>query len=421
MILKSSSVGKNGLKTTGDTENESLCYDGIVIVGDVTIHGEGSLDIDAANGIDVYEGDVVIEGIEGTINTVWGGISVEYGNLTISDSSLTITDDNNGGIAVDGNDLVIESSEVKINTGDSGVFMDDGTLTICDGTELDITTEYSGIYVYGSDIVIEDSTAKIDTLNWAIYSDIDSSITIRGEAVLNIVSEWTGFCVENTEINIESGTVTVDTYERVINTVDDESTLEINIADGVTAYDSEGNVIENPDYETLSNLAYVRFEDASAPAIEGAASIGTQGYATLQDAVNAAKTGDTITLLANIEGTYTIDSGKFTLDLNGKVLKTTNAAPLTIQDSADVTITDSDSGSDSCDGHHAVAVINHSGSNNSTEHPGYLFDSNPATKWCSNYIASDNAWVIFKFINPTRIKSYTLVPSGDTATYPTRN
>ena len=56
-------------------------------------------------------------------------------------------------------------------------------------------------------------------------------------------------------------------------------------------------------------------EGSGTPAAKYVAQIGTQGYATLQEAVNAAKDGDTITLLGDAELTETLDINKaITLD-----------------------------------------------------------------------------------------------------------
>ena len=56
-------------------------------------------------------------------------------------------------------------------------------------------------------------------------------------------------------------------------------------------------------------------EGSGTPAANYVAQIGTLGYATLQEAVNAAKDGDTITLLGDAELTETLDITKaITLD-----------------------------------------------------------------------------------------------------------
>ena len=54
---------------------------------------------------------------------------------------------------------------------------------------------------------------------------------------------------------------------------------------------------------------------------EYAARVGSDGYTTLQDAINAADPGETVTLLKNVTQSVTIDEGDtIVLDLNGKTL-----------------------------------------------------------------------------------------------------
>ena len=68
------------------------------------------------------------------------------------------------------------------------------------------------------------------------------------------------------------------------------------------------------------------------------AMIGAREYATLPDAITAAKAGDTITLLKDTKEDITIPSGKtITLDLNGKTL--TNVDDHTILNNGNLTIT----------------------------------------------------------------------------------
>ena len=76
----------------------------------------------------------------------------------------------------------------------------------------------------------------------------------------------------------------------------------------------------------------------SAMAEANVAQIGETGYATLQEAVNAAKSGETVTLLTDIAEDVTIDKN-ITLDLGGKTLTNTNAgvSTLTVTESAVVT------------------------------------------------------------------------------------
>lgn len=68
------------------------------------------------------------------------------------------------------------------------------------------------------------------------------------------------------------------------------------------------------------------------------AKIGNTEYATLQAAINAANTGETVTLMTNVTSAVTISGKSLTLDLNGKNISKSPKA-LTISDGSTVTIT----------------------------------------------------------------------------------
>ncbi len=73
------------------------------------------------------------------------------------------------------------------------------------------------------------------------------------------------------------------------------------------------------------------------------ATVGGKGYESLQEAINAAKAGETVKLLKDTNENVTIASGSFTLDLNGKTLDggtTAGTAALT-NNGGNVVITDS--------------------------------------------------------------------------------
>ena len=106
----------------------------------------------------------------------------------------------------------------------------------------------------------------------------------------------------------------------------------------------------------LSLLLLVGVTAIAVPGIQevmdgSVAKIGSTEYATLQEAINAAQNGETITLLSNIdlENGVTVAAGKnIVLDLNGKVLSLSkhiaNSGTLTIQDGAGTGKIESDAG-----------------------------------------------------------------------------
>lgn len=103
--------------------------------------------------------------------------------------------------------------------------------------------------------------------------------------------------------------------------------------DSFAPYVPEGNtLVPNENGEYTLGVA----EDAVAK-------VGGKGYDSLQAAINAAKAGETVTLLNDTNENVTIASGSFTLDLNGKTLDggtTPKTAALT-NNGGNVVITDS--------------------------------------------------------------------------------
>ena len=70
------------------------------------------------------------------------------------------------------------------------------------------------------------------------------------------------------------------------------------------------------------------------------AQVGSQGYSSLQEAINAAQDGETVTLLTDATEDVTVAAGKnVTLDLDGKTLTNTNAEKATLTIAKDATAT----------------------------------------------------------------------------------
>ena len=89
----------------------------------------------------------------------------------------------------------------------------------------------------------------------------------------------------------------------------------------------------------LGTMAIPAFADESTSG--NAAKIGETEYATLQDAFNAAKKDDTITMLGNVTESIVIENGNtITLDLNGYTLTNTDGKH-TIENRGTLTVTDS--------------------------------------------------------------------------------
>ena len=116
------------------------------------------------------------------------------------------------------------------------------------------------------------------------------------------------------------------------------STVSNVTVEGVTGKNLEGTSVTLP-------VVGANYDGSIGNATE--AKVGDNYYATLTIALSKAKSGDTITLLANVNTTESIEiSDKLTIDLNGHTLTGTDTATdsfglINIQPSAELTINDS--------------------------------------------------------------------------------
>ena len=134
---------------------------------------------------------------------------------------------------------------------------------------------------------------------------------------------------EDGTANVSEGEDGAATNDAVV----EETIAPVN-AEGVDAVaNAEGSGDEQPD-------------GADNMTSSAVAKIGDKEYATLDDAIKAANTGDTITLLKNItlSSAQSISSKQLTIDLNGKTISSTKYRTIQLNADADLTVKDSASG-----------------------------------------------------------------------------
>ena len=173
--------------------------------------------------------------------------------------------------------------------------------------------------------------------------DAENILTVNGGTIEGTnKSIW----MQDPSANANSGTLTVskkaDLYGDVYLSVTEGSTewpVEVSVADAALMGDStvtSSNVPEG--YE-------VKVVDKAYTVVAIQAAIGDECYATVQDAIDAAKAGDTVKVLVNVdlEDTLTIPEGKeVILDLNGNTISQTKACTAhytMIENKGDLTIT----------------------------------------------------------------------------------
>ncbi len=202
------------------------------------------------------------------------------------------------GVTLDLNDYTLTVDYGKFITGDS-IKITNGTIKCSDegkeyalfigtGSSATVTnvTVNGGIYVNGAKVTLEDVTATAKGKRHAVVA------------------------LEGADVTINSGTytATTNTGSKVAN-ADQTSTIAIN----------GGKFSKEPAASYMADGKFAVYEDGwyVISANQAVAEVNGKKYESLQDAINAAPTYYTVTLLANIEATEQIVINKsITLDLD---------------------------------------------------------------------------------------------------------
>jgi hypothetical protein len=307
-------------------------------------------------------GKIVARGIE----------NLENGVLTM-DSGTIESCDRNGGAAIwneatlemNGGTLLATYAGAAVGSSGPGCLNNSGTATINHGT---FTSQSTRCYAINSsgDITINDATV----------SGVHGGLAINGgTAVINdgtyesqnyyglyVSNDGTGTDPETAQVTVNGGEFTGNTKSVLIgsdvnNPVN--STIEIN--DGTfnqpitvqSGIEEAGIEVKGGSFATQVPEEYCAegYTPVTEPDANGmytvdtaVATIGTDRYDTLADAVAAADSGATITLVNNVEldAAQTI-SKEVTLDLNGHTISGNNISRvIDITPTGDLTIEDSD-------------------------------------------------------------------------------
>ncbi|MCD8309266.1 MAG: hypothetical protein LUD19_05355, partial [Clostridia bacterium] len=246
------------------------------------------------------------------------------GDYTDSTASLTI----NGGEFIGG-----------LNTVKNGEY---GDLTINGGS---FSNTYQNVIMNWNIAEINGGTFTVSGVsNSVVWVGYDSSIAVGNLTIKDgtFVNEDGGYVVNvSSSRGAESVVIKGGTFTGVIN-LNSATTAEIYggiYSDtSAAAYVVEGSALTANDDGTYG------VEEIATSSI--AATIGNIGYATLQDAINAAASGDTVVITAEtitLTETLTISGKDITVDLNGNTVTASDSATITVESGASLTITDSGS------------------------------------------------------------------------------
>ena len=330
--------------------------------GNVSVTVGKAEDISASeNAVAMLNGTTVYTSLQAAITAAGEGATVTL----LKNVSESVTIEKGKNITLDLGDNTLEGS-----AGDKWTIWNKGTLTVKNGKVIgntsaifngvnsedeDVSTQMSDATLTLEKVTLEAKVTAAVTLNNSsakIVSITDSTITApTGATALQNSGAITS--ITDTTIKAESGlfkgkaivlsgNVDLEGSGVIEKLTGGSITGEIRVA--ANASGQAGSiVIENC---TVTDATFVCGDDFYVIATENGytagaqdmvmeagavAAIGNVAYASLQDAIDAAKDGDTVKLLADVDtaSTITIDKS-LTLDLNGKKITAVSGATITI-------------------------------------------------------------------------------------------
>lgn len=295
-------VAKLVLEESLTAKSENYCA--------VFIEPTNKTDKDVFNAILVTSANLSTDGAFGAIqgNGSADGIDNRFGTSVtitggrIESKDLAIYQPQYGELIITGGEIIGGTSAIEIR---AGILKISGDATIvANGKELSCVSNGNGSTTNGVAVAVIQHTTGL-ALNASITGG-----TLKGLAALyqanpeqNDASE-----IENVSLEVENGTFNGQVYSEnksgfisggFFDTLP-ESAL---FAEGFTPVDNDDDGV----YEVMKGVV---------------AMIGDAGYTSLQAAINAAETGETVTLLSDVKGNITVAQDKqITLDLNGKKIE----------------------------------------------------------------------------------------------------
>lgn len=278
----------------------------------------------------VKNGKVVSSQLVGLIPSAMGG-TIKYDNSSLVFEGVEMTTTARSGIETNGNNtndtVTLRNSTLNVPNGFGIYFPSSGTLTIDNSV---INAQTMGVQVCAGSLNISGAGTAI-TVSGDGIAKTENDGAIEDGAAISIV-ERTGYKGLD-EIKVESGTfkakgdnaaVKAYKWENQTASAFDNSKNVVAISGGTFSSEVDKSLCADGFIPTKN-------EDGTYGVKEGkfVAEIGSQGYESLQAAIEAAQDGQTVTLLADAAEDVVI-SKSITLDLGGKTLTNTNAGKATI-------------------------------------------------------------------------------------------
>ena len=323
--------------TTGSTFNSGSINRTVDLAGHTwtctgTDANSAAFEINNANAtLTVKNGKVVSSQLVGLIPSAMGG-TIKYDNSTLVFDGVEMTTTAHSGIETNGNNtndtVTLRNSTLNVPNGFGIYFPSSGTLTI-DNSKINAQT--MGVQVCSGSLNISGAGTAITVSGDGIPKTINDG-AIEDGAAISIVNR-TGY-KGLSEIKVEGGTFTAKGSNVAVKAYDWDNTnkTESDFTQAAKVSVSGGTFSSAVD-KSLCADGFIPTEntDGTYGVKEGkyVAEIGSQGYESLQEAINAAQDGQTVTLLADATEDVVINKS-ITLDLGGKTLTNTNAGKATI-------------------------------------------------------------------------------------------
>lgn len=278
----------------------------------------------------VKNGKVVSSQLVGLIPSAMGG-TITYDNSTLVFDGVVMTTTAHSGIETNGNNsndtVTLRNSTLNVPEGFGIYFPSSGTLTIENSK---INAKTMGVQVCAGGLNISGAGTAITVSGDGIDKTINDG-AIEDGAAISIVNRigYKGL----TNIEVKGGTFTAKGDNAAVKAYkwENQTASAFDNSENVVAI--SGGTFSSAVDKSLCADGYIPTQNADGTygvkVGKYVAEIGSQGYGSLQEAINAAQDGQTVTLLANAAEDVVI-SKSITLDLGGKTLTNTNAGKATI-------------------------------------------------------------------------------------------
>lgn len=344
--------------TTGSTFNSGTVARTVDLNGHTwTCTGKdansAAFEINNANAsLTVKNGKIVSSQLVGLIPSAMGG-TIKYDNSSLTFENVEMSTTATSGIETNGNNtndtVTLKNSTLNVPNGFGIYFPSSGTLTVENSK---ITAKTMGVQVCSGVLIISGADTAITVTGDAVPKTEDDG-AIQDGAAISIVNR-TGYKGLDT-VTISGGKFTAKEGNSAIKAYDWANKTESDFtADKGTVAVSGGTFSSAvPADLCAEGLVPVANTDGTYGVKTGkyVAQIGDAKYETLADALAAAKDGDTVKLLDNVDLTETliIKDKTITLDLNGKTISNSTDiwnesiyawSLISVRDNGDLTIDD---------------------------------------------------------------------------------